>query len=57
MINSIMQELFLKMKIQSSMSEKEEKRQKIYDVLNAETKSKFLGVLYTKEKNYWKRAF
>ena len=33
------------------MSEQEKKQQKIYDLLNAETKPKFLGRLLTKQ---WK---
>ena len=32
------------------MSEQEKKRQRIYDLLNAETKLKFLCLLYTKQK-------
>ena len=31
------------------MSEQEKKRQRIYDLLNAKTKSKFLSLLYTKQ--------
>ena len=41
MISSI-QALFLNKKIQPIMSELEKKQQRIYDLLNAETKSKFL---------------
>ena len=37
MISSIIQALFLKIKIQPNMSEQELKRQRIYDLLNAET--------------------
>ena len=32
------------------MSEQEKKRQRIYDLLNAETKPKFLCLLYTKQR-------
>ena len=46
------------------MSEQEEKRQRIYDFLNAETKLKFLYLPYTKQRSclfvvvfYRKRAF
>ena len=40
MIRSIIQELF-KIKIQSIMSEQKKKRQRIEDLLNSKTKSKF----------------
>ena len=51
MISSIIQALFIK--IQPNMSEQEEKRQKIYDLLNAET------MPYTKQrkKNLQKKVF
>ena len=41
------------------MSEQENKRQRIYDLLNAETKSKFLCLPYTKQKKniYRKNSF
>ena len=42
MISSIIQTL-RKIEIQPNMSEQEKKRQKIYDLLYAETKTKFLG--------------
>ena len=48
MISSIRALSFIK--IQPNMSEQEKKRQRIYDLLNAETKSKFLCLLYTKQK-------
>ena len=38
MLSSIIQALFIK--IQPNMSEQEKKRQRIYDLLNAETKFK-----------------
>ena len=58
MINSIIQALF-KIKIQLNMSEQEKKQQRIYDLLNAETKQKFLCLPYTKlrKKSYIKRVF
>ena len=40
MTSSIIQ-VFLKIKIQPNMSEQEKKRQRIYDLLNAETKPKY----------------
>ena len=40
--------IFLKIKIQSNMGEQEKKRQRIYDLLNVETESKFLCLPYTK---------
>ena len=40
MISSIIQALFLKIKIQSNMSKQEKKQQRIYVLLNAETKPK-----------------
>ena len=39
------------------MNNKKKRQQRIYDLLNAETNPKFLYVLYTKQKNYRKRAF
>ena len=58
MINSIIQGLFL-IKIQSSMSEQEKKRQRIYDLLNIETKTKFLlsTVYKAKKKFLQKKSF
>ena len=35
------------------MSEQEKKRQRIYDLLNAETKPKFLCLTYTKQRNFF----
>ena len=46
MISSI---TFLKIKIQSYMSDQEKKRQRIYDLLSAETKANFLCLPYTKQ--------
>ena len=58
MISSIIQPLF-KIKIQPNMSGQEKKGQRIYDLLNAETKPKFLCLLYTKQTKtfYSKRIF
>ena len=58
MISSIIQALF-RIKIQPNMSEREQKRQRIYDLLNAETKLKFLCQPYTKQRKkfYRKSAF
>ena len=41
------------------MSEQEQKRQRIYELLNAETKPKFRCLLYTKQRKYFyrKKAF
>ena len=47
MISSFVQELF-EIKNQPNMSEQEKKRQRIYDLFSAETKPKFLYLLYTK---------
>ena len=47
MISSIIQALF-KIKIWPNMSEQENKRQRIYYLLNAKTKPKFLCLPYTK---------
>ena len=47
-------------KIQPNMSEQEKKRQRIYDLLNAETKPKFLCLPYTKQRKkffYRKKSF
>ena len=53
MISSIIRALF-KIKIQSNMSEQEKKSQRIYDLLNAKTKPKFLCLPYTKQrKNFF----
>ena len=49
MISSIIQVLF-KNKIQPNVSEQEKKRQRNYDLLNAETKLKFLCLPYTKQR-------
>ena len=50
---------FFKIKIQPNMNEQEKKRQRIYDLLNAETKPKFLCLPYTKQRKnfYAKRTF
>ena len=52
MISSIIQAIFFLMKIRLNMSE-QEKKQRIYDLLNAETKQKFLCLLYTKQRKYF----
>ena len=44
-----------KIKIQPYVSEQEKKRQRIYDLLNAETQPKFLCQPYTKQKNKTKK--
>ena len=49
MISSMIQALFY-IKIQPNMNEQEKKRQRIYDLLDAETKSKFLCLSNTKER-------
>ena len=55
MITSIIQALFFN-KIQPNMCEQEKKRQRIYDLLNADTKSKFFFYLpYTK--HFFKASF
>ena len=54
MISSIIQALFLLIKNQPNMSEQEKKRQRIYDLLNAETRPQFLCLPYTKQR---KRIF
>ncbi len=40
MISSIVQALFSKIKTKSNISEQEKEQQRIYDLLNAETKQK-----------------
>ena len=50
MINSIIPAIVKKIKIQPNISEQEKKRQRIYDLLNAETTPKFLCLLYTKQR-------
>ena len=52
MISSIIETPFL-IKIQPSMSEQEKKRQRIYDLLNAETKPNFLCLPYTKKRIFF----
>ena len=49
MISSIIQALF-KIKIPPNMSEQEKKRQRIYDLLNAESNPKFLCLPYTNQR-------
>ena len=51
LIGSFIQALF-KIKIQSYMSEQEKKRQRIFDLLNAGTKLKFLCLASTKQRNF-----
>ena len=51
MIRSIIQALFIR--IQHSMSEQENKRCRIYDLLNAQTKPKFCQA-YTKQRIFFK---
>ena len=46
MISSIIQALFKKIKIQPNMSEQEKTWQRVYDLLNAKTKSVFLSTIY-----------
>ena len=41
---------FLFIKIQPNMSEREKKWERIYDLLNAETKPKFLCLSYAKQR-------
>ena len=53
MISSIIQVLFFIIKIQPNMSEQEKKRQRIYDLFNAETKPKFFDLPYTKQRNFF----
>ena len=50
MISSIIQVLLF-INIQRKMSEQEKKRQRIYDLFNAETTLKFLSLPYTKQRN------
>ena len=52
MMSSIFQELF-KIKIQPNMNEQEKKRQRIYDLLNAETKPKILCLPYSKQRTFF----
>ena len=57
MISSIFLELFF---IQPNKSEQEKKRRRIYDLLNVETKLKFLFLQYTKQRKkffYRKNSF
>ena len=49
MTSSIIQALFL-LKFSPKVSDQEKKRQRIYDLLNVETKSKFLYLSYTKQR-------
>ena len=49
MITSIIQTFFL-IKTQLNRTEQEKKWQRIYDLLNAENKPKFLCLLYTKQR-------
>ena len=53
MISSIIQTLFFIIKIQPNISEQENKRQRIYDLLNVETKLKFLCLPYTKQRKFF----
>ena len=48
MIRFIIQALFA-IKVQPNMSDQKKKWQRIYDLLNAEAKLKFLGLPYTKQ--------
>ena len=59
MISSIMQALFFVIKFQPNMSEQEKKQQRIYNLLNAEIKLKFLCLLYIKQRNFFlqKKSF
>ena len=52
MLSSIIQALF-SIKIEPNMSEQEKKWQRIYDLLNAETKPKFLCLPYTKQRKFF----
>ena len=51
MISSIIQALFL-IKDQTNMSEQEKKRQRNSNLLNVETKQKFLCLSYTKQESF-----
>ena len=55
MISSIIQAPFFFIKIQPNMKEQEKKWQRIYDLLNTKTKSKFLCLLYTKQRKIFYR--
>ena len=61
MISSILKQFKKKDKIQLNRSEQDNKPQRIYDLLNAETKTKFLCLPYTKQRRtiffYRKRDF
>ena len=48
MISSLIK-YFLKIEIQLNMSEQEQKQQRIYDLLNTETKLNFIVLHYTKK--------
>ena len=52
MISSIIQALFFKEKIPPNMNELAKKGQRIYDLLIAETKPKFLCLPHTKQRNF-----
>ena len=52
MMSPIIQALF-EIKIQPIISEQEKKQQKIYDLLNTETKPKFLCQLYTRKRIFF----
>ena len=57
MISSNIQAI-LKIKILPNMSEKEKKRQRIYDLLNAETKPKIFCLSYTMQrKSFTEKEF
>ena len=51
MISSIIQAFFKKIRIQPNINDPEKKRQRNFDLLNAETKLKFVCLAYTKERN------
>ena len=48
---------FLKIQIQLNMNNKSEKRQRSYDLLNAETKPKFLCLPYSKQRKNTEKDF
>ena len=55
MISTIVHALFFLIKIQPNMNfekKKKKKQQRIYDLLKAETKPKFLCLPYTKQRNF-----
>ena len=58
-MSSIIQALFFLIEIQLNMCEQKKKRQRIYDLLNAKTKPKFICLTYTKQKKnfYRKKSF